>query len=250
MIAADVVEVHVDAVGRALPQGGDEPGGALVVAIAERGVDPGGVVEPRDLVRRARARDHPAALDLRDLAGRRADGARRAGDEDGVTRLRLPAAKQPDIGGHPRHAEHAEIGLHGGQARVDDLQPPAIRHEPLAPAERVHHVVARAQRGMPRLDDLAHGAALERAPEREALHVGVLPAHPPAHVGIDGHPEILDEHLAVRGRRQLHGRHLEVRVRGHAGGIALEADLAAGHRAPLGTAPKEVSSREARGYCL
>jgi hypothetical protein len=117
-------------------------------------------------------------------------------------------------------------------------------------AARVDDVVARAQRGMARLDDLAHGGALERAPEREALHIGVLPAHPPAHVGIDGHPEILDEHIAVRGRRQLHGRHLEVRVRGHPGGIALEADLAAGrgtHRAPLGTAVKEVSSRAARG---
>ena len=102
--AADVVEVQVDALAQRLARVG--------LAVVERLVEPE-LLQPRDLLGRAGAADHAAALQLRDLPGEGADRARCTGDVDRLPRLRPADVEQPDLrrqAGHPEHAERRRDG--------------------------------------------------------------------------------------------------------------------------------------------
>ena len=131
MIGADVVEVHVDAVGRGLAQL-RQHGGRPVVE--------GGVVsdlaQPADLLVGARAADHPPGpLELGDLAGHAAHRAGRSGDEDRLAGLERGDVQHAHVRGQRGHAEDAQVGRRGqafrrGQlpgvpGRQDRLVPPA-----------------------------------------------------------------------------------------------------------------------------
>src|SRR3546814_17413693 len=61
----------------------------------------------------------PAALDLRDLADERADGAGPGRHDDGLAFLRLADLEQAGIGGKPGHAEDAEGGARRREAPVE-----------------------------------------------------------------------------------------------------------------------------------
>ena len=81
--AADVVEVDVDPVAEQLAR--------IRVVVVEGDVE-AELLEPGHLLGRAGAPDHAAALQLRDLAHDRTDGARGARDED-----RLPLLRPADL---------------------------------------------------------------------------------------------------------------------------------------------------------
>ena len=97
MVAADVVEIDIDAFRRGPAQEiAHRPG--LVV---ERGVQPELVQEVRDLLVGARASDDPVAADLGHLGGEAADGAGRGGDPDDVAVAQSGDVEEADVGGEP-----------------------------------------------------------------------------------------------------------------------------------------------------
>ena len=80
--SADVVEVHVDAIGAELGQLAGEVGGAVVDAAVEAQV----VDDPRALLVGPGDADHPAAEDLGDLPGDRTGGAAGGRHDHGLAR--------------------------------------------------------------------------------------------------------------------------------------------------------------------
>ena len=104
-LAADVLEVHVDAVRR----GGRE----LLAPVGGRAVHAGVEAKLLDgvpaLLRAARDPHRAGAARLDDLAGDRADGAAGRRDHHGLARLRLHEL-EPDVGGDARVAERPEEG--------------------------------------------------------------------------------------------------------------------------------------------
>jgi len=117
-LAADVVEVDVDAVRRLLAQLGAQIRGLVV----DRRVEAQLVGQPRALLGSARDADHTAALELRDLARGRTDRARRARDDDGVALARLAHVQQPEVRRHAGHAQRAEPALGRRDVEVDGAQ--------------------------------------------------------------------------------------------------------------------------------
>ena len=97
MVAADIVEIDVDALRRGLHQLLDDRAGLVV----DRGVG-AELAHPGAFVRAAGRADHGHALRLGDLDDRRADRAGRGRDEDDVALLRLGDAEQAEIGGARR----------------------------------------------------------------------------------------------------------------------------------------------------
>src|SRR3546814_8369822 len=83
---------------------------------------------------RAGRADDPAALDLGDLADERADRARGGRHEHGLASFRLADIEQADIGGHARHAEHADPGSRPRQIGIDLLQAGAVGEGIFLPA--------------------------------------------------------------------------------------------------------------------
>ena len=109
-VAADVVEVHVDALGARLRQRRVEVAGAVV----DRAVEAELVEQERALLRSARDADDPAAGRLGDLRGQATDRARRGRHEHRLAGLDVR---------HPAHADH------GRQTDVrEDRQPDGERH--------------------------------------------------------------------------------------------------------------------------
>ncbi len=129
-VAADVVEVDVDAVRRGVAQAGQD-GAVLVV---ERGVEPEVVHEVIDLRRRAGAADDRVAAKLGELPDERSDRAGRARHEDDVPVGEGRDVEQPRVGGEPRHPQDAEVRLCRGDRRVDRLDRRRRQDGPLAPA--------------------------------------------------------------------------------------------------------------------
>jgi len=56
-----------------------------------------------------------------------------------MARLHLADAHQADVGGHPRHAEDAQVVGQGRQGRIDLGQAVAVRGRVLLPAQHAHH---------------------------------------------------------------------------------------------------------------
>src|SRR3546814_4129314 len=77
----------------------------------------------------------PAALDLRDLADERADGAGPGRHDDGLAFLRLADLEQAGIGGKPGHAEDAEGGARRREALVELHEAGPVRDRVRNPAE-------------------------------------------------------------------------------------------------------------------
>ena len=128
--AADVLEVHVDALrARVLEQLRHAR-----VAMIDAGVEAEllhGVVA---LLLAAGDADRAQPFDLRDLPDDRADGAGRRGDDQRLAGLRLADVERADVRGQPGHAEHAERirGPRDARIELDDAR--AVRHLVLLPA--------------------------------------------------------------------------------------------------------------------
>ena len=118
MIAADVVEVHVDALRRGFAQLVDHRARPVVEGRVETEL----VEQVADLVVGPGAADHAMAAELGDLGGQTAHCSSGGGDPDDVTVPELCRVDQPGIGGHAHRAERPEIRLCRRHRRVDPRQ--------------------------------------------------------------------------------------------------------------------------------
>ena len=75
----------------------------------------------------------------------------------------------------------------------------------------------------------AYGASRKRFADAKAGNVAVPPRHAPAHVGIDGQPQIAHQKLAGTGQGKFDLGDLEIGRPGDAFGKSAQADFAAFH---------------------
>ncbi len=132
------------------------------------------------------------------------------------------------VGGQPGHAQRPQKRLGGPLPRVDLFQAPAFGSERLAPAAIGTNQVSDLKLGMAAgCHDPADGAPFQGLAHAKARNVAVLARHAPAHIGIDGEPQIADQQFAGAGRRQFDLGNFKVRGGGQALGQALQTDFAA-----------------------
>ena len=212
MVAAHVVEVHVDALGCA---GADLPFEVAVV-IVESMIETQVFRQMANLLCVASAADHRTPFDLRNLAHGAAHRARGAGDEDRLAFAQCTNVKQPHVGRHAGHPQHAEIG---GRWRFQVAQPAqslALANKGFAPAEMRFHIRARRHFGIVGFAYSADGPTCQRLADLERRRVGLAIDHPPAHVGINGHADVLNQHFSLARFAQRDFAHGEVIGAGNA----------------------------------
>ena len=112
-VAADVVEVDVNTLGAMFLQGGAN----ILRFVVNSGVEAEVLCEIAAFLRASGDANHVAALDPGDLTYHHADRARSAGDDYGLSCLRLAYIQQSEIGGHAGHAERSQINGQGARAR-------------------------------------------------------------------------------------------------------------------------------------
>ena len=201
--------------------------------IVERGVGAELLAHDARLLGRARRADHAQPPALRELHHHRADGARGPGDEDRLTRFRLGDDAQAGPGREPRAAERAQIRLGRNARGVDHARALRGNDRELAPALIVQHRRAERYLRCARGDHRSDRRAAQRLADDERRHVRLRVVHPPAHVRLDRHQRVLDEHLAFARRPEVRGGEREVRVGRLAAGTAREPDLPAAHGVAL-----------------
>ena len=233
--AADVLEIDVDA----LRAGGLELLREIRRAVVDGGVEAELLDQRSALVGAAGDADRAAALDLRDLADERADRPGRRGDDDGLAGLRLADVEETRIGGHARHAEHAERGRGRRRRGVDLAQLLAVEHGVFLPAAHAEHEVAGRELRVVRAHHLADGAAGHDLADADRLGVGLRVAHAPAHVRVEREPERAQQHLARAGLRD--------RRRSRAGSRSASARRRGARRARCGGSAR---SRSPPNSCL
>ena len=247
LLAADIVEVDVDAVGRHTGQALGRPLGPVVerVVVAEL------LHEHPHLLRPAGAAHHTGRPEqLGEAPGRAAHRPRRGADEHHVASLHLAGALQADPCGEPGLPEHAQPGAggrgvgvhHGGRRGIDDrmVAPPhpVSQHGPRGEALTRQHDADR--RAVQRLADLEV--------RRVLLLRGLQTA---AHGGVHAHHDVAQQHLArlQGGDRPF----LDGEVRGDravGAGAALEGDEAGGggqHGVSFGVSRARGGARGSRG---
>ena len=147
VITADVVEVHVDAVGSGFPQPVDD----RPIAVVERRVETKLVEQVPDLLLRSGATDHPVTAELRDLRRQAADRARGRRDPDDVPFPQLRRVDEPGVRGHAHRAERPEVFLGRRHRGVDPSQRGNARQRRLAlrSRSRIRATPSRATRSRP-----------------------------------------------------------------------------------------------------
>src|SRR3546814_6425104 len=129
--AADQFEIDGDTIGA----GGSKLVGEARRAMIDRSIEAKLVDEIGAFLRAAGNPHDPAALDLRDLADERADGAGPGRHDDGLAFLRLADLEQDGIGGKPGHAEDAEGGARRREAVGEHHEAGTVRARVRNPAE-------------------------------------------------------------------------------------------------------------------
>ncbi|KOT02711.1 hypothetical protein DM50_3748 [Burkholderia mallei] len=221
--AADVLEIHVDAV-RA--RGGElfREIGIVVIDARVEAERPGHIAA---LVRAARDADDAATLELRDLPDDRAHRAARRRDGHRLARLRLADVQQSEVRGEARHAEHAERVRRMRDVR-ERHQVGAVGHGVVLPAGVRQHEIAVAERGHARRDDAAHRSAHHHAAELDGRSIRGRVAHAAAHVRIERQPDRAQQHLARRGHGHRRRFGAEILRRGRALRARVQHDPAVG----------------------
>ena len=157
------------------------------------------LLEPGDLLGRARAPDHARPAAARELGGNAAHGTGGTRHEHRFAGGHLADVDDADVGRQPRHPQHAERCRDGCSPRVYGPQAAPIGDGDLTPPEVVHHPGADRPVVVPRGDDLPDRTAREWLAERERRHVRPRVVHPPAHVRVDRDERVADVHLARPG---------------------------------------------------
>ena len=193
VVAADVVEINVDALGGGFGQALHQRTGLIVDhrVGTER-------LHELALVRAAGGADHGHALGLGDLYDGRAHGAGRRGHEHDVARLRLRRIEQPPIGCAPRQAEVAEKRLRADTGDARKLVEAGCgNHGFLPPARHVHDEVAGGKAVRAALDHFSDGSALKRLADLKRGNIALHVVHPSAHVRVDRQPAVTHPDLPV-----------------------------------------------------
>ena len=153
-LAAGVVEIDVDAFGKDLLELLAQAAGLVV----DGRVEPEFVHQPTPLLGPARDADHPAPLDLGDLADDRAHRSSRRRHHDGFAGLGAATLEQAEVGGEARHAKDAEQMGHRLQRRQLG-EALAWQDGVVLPARVGEHQVAGTQVADVGRHDLGQGAA-------------------------------------------------------------------------------------------
>src|SRR5262249_26719138 len=150
-VAADILEIDVDA----RRAGAIERGAEAGLAMVEAGIEAQRLDDVAALVRPAGNADRAGAGDLRELANDGADRARGGGGDQRLALLRPADRVEPNIGGEPRHAEHAERRRERRFGRIELVETLAGDGAVALPALAAQHEIAGAHLGAARANDLA-----------------------------------------------------------------------------------------------
>ncbi len=191
-LAADILEINVDALGA----GGGELGLEIGVAMIDAGVETQLRHREVALVWPAGDAHGATSLQLGDLADHRADAARGRSHRHRFARLGRADIEQPHIGGEARHAQHAQRlrGLRHAGGQGEQVAPVAERV--ILPAAIGEDQGPLREFGVARLDHARHRAAGHDSADLDRFGVGRRVAHPPAHIGIEGEEQGAQQHLA------------------------------------------------------
>ena len=149
----------------------------------------------------------------------------------GLTGLRRNDLDQPVPGGHPRHADCAQVGTErhmGGVDLAHRANQVAVDHAVFLPAAHTHHFVAHGVFGVARFHHLTHGAALHGLPQRLGLGVTLGVVHATAHVRVQAQKVVPHQHLTILQWRCLCGDEFEVAGNGFPDGAVVQKDLLVG----------------------
>ena len=182
VVAADVVEVDVDAAGSR----DRELVGDRAVLVVERGVEAVAAREERDLLgRTGRADDAAGTLEPGDLADHRAHRSRGPGDEHAVSGHHRGHLEQPDVRRERRHPQHAEVRRdRHPRDRRNHAERASVALGHVAPPELVHDDVADDDRVRGRGRDAPHRSPGHDLAEGIGRRVGLRVVHPPTHVRV------------------------------------------------------------------
>ncbi|WKV16290.1 hypothetical protein LP422_22310 [Janibacter limosus] len=222
-LAADIVEVHVDPVGRGLAHLPQQVALATVDDLVEAEL-----AQPGDLVRASGDADDPAALGLGQLGDGAADGAGSGRDEHGVPRLGPTHVLEAEPRGHARHARGTEPGAHRGDVEVEALHPLPAGDGVLTHAEGPAHDVTDGEVVVLRGDDGPGTEGTHDGADLDRREVGAHVVEPATHGRVEGDLLHLDEELPRSGVGHLRRRELPVLASGAALRAGGEADLLRG----------------------
>ena len=220
-VAADIIEVDIDALGAVFLQSLLHVAGFVV----DRSVEAELVDQVAALVRAAGNADRAAALDFRDLSDDGADGAGRAGYDNGLSGLRLAYFEQAEIGGQSRHSQRAEEDRQRGDASVGPDELFAGHDRVLLHPEHAGHLVADLELRMTRRDHPAGGTGAHYLADAHRRDVRLAFVHPAAHRRVERNVEHLDQYFAVDGLRHGFFGDVPVAAFGEADGSRRKAEL-------------------------
>src|SRR5271165_3361682 len=123
-VAADILEMCIDAVRCGVAQGFREFFRVLRLAVIDAGVEPQFIGHIAAFLPAAGDPDGAKAAELGQLADDATDSAARRADDEGLAGLRGQDFVISVPGRHARHADDAEIGGHRNFARIDSLKVP------------------------------------------------------------------------------------------------------------------------------
>src|SRR5690606_21019442 len=99
-----------------------------------------------------------------------------------------------------------------------------------APALITQHVVTCGEVGMLRLDDLADAATLHGFAQLKRCNVALPLPHPPAHIGVDREPFILNQELSILHRWHVEFYKFKIVCGRHSLGIGPQVELSLSSR--------------------
>src|SRR5436305_14920773 len=112
-------------------------------------------------------------------------------------RLRLADFREADIGGQPRHAEHAQRGRDRRLGGIELDASGAVDGAVELPAIAAGDKIALAKPGMARGRDASGDAALDNVADLGRLGIGTHAADPSAHIRVKPQVDALHQDLAI-----------------------------------------------------
>jgi hypothetical protein len=196
--AANIFKIDV----HALRGGGGELRFPVRVFVVDGRVEAEFAGEPLAFVVRAGDADHAASVDLADLPGNAAGGARGGGNHERFAGLRLGHVGHAEIrgdAGHPQDAKERAI-RHAGDVRnfVEAARVRSVDEEVFLHAHQADDFFAGRQRRVARLDDFRQAEAAHHVAQGDGGQVGGAFPHPHAHGRVDGEIFYTGQRLALR----------------------------------------------------